>query len=85
MTTSARSARLVSGLAVAAVSIAALATAASTWIERNDQPSPAVLQVQRPAADEPVDVVKAPPLAQAQQHPASCRDCGPQRPMEQRL
>jgi hypothetical protein len=85
MTTSARSARLVSGLAVVAVSVAAMATVASSWVDRHGDAAVAAARAQRPAADEPVNVVKAPPLADASQHPASCRDCPSPRPMESRL
>jgi hypothetical protein len=85
MTTSARSARLVSGLAATAVCIAAVAAVASTWMARHDNPAPAAAHAQRPAADAPVNVVKAPALSDPRQQPASCRECGVQRPMEQRL
>ena len=83
MTTSARSARLVSGLAVVAVSVAAMATVASSWVDRHADA--AALHAQRPAADEPVNVVKAPPMADVRQLPANCRDCPQPRPMENRL
>jgi hypothetical protein len=85
MTTNAPSNRLVSALAVGAVSIAALATAASSWVAREDAPPAAVQAAQRPAADEPVRVVKAPPAAAARQQPASCRECADGRSMERRL
>lgn len=63
MSTSASSFRLVSGLAVAAVSIAALGAAASTWMARSmgDAPdTPAAFVDVRPAADAVIQVVKAP-------------------------
>jgi hypothetical protein len=85
MTTSARSARLVPGLAAVAVSVAAMATVASSWVDRHADAAAAAAHAQRPAADEPVKVVKAPPLAPVQQHPASCRDCTVQPPREHRL
>lgn len=76
MTTSARSARLVSALAVAAVSAAALATVASSWMDRSAATLSLAAGQQRPAADAPVDVVKAPaPVPAARQQPVGCRDC----------
>ncbi|HEX7892366.1 MAG TPA: hypothetical protein VF522_23650 [Ramlibacter sp.] len=63
MNTSARSFRLVSGLAVAAVSIASLGAVATTWVARSMGEAPddaAALVDVRPAADAAVHVVKAP-------------------------
>lgn len=68
MDTSARSSRLVTTLAVAAVSIAAIAAAVSTWAERGSAP-------RRPAADASVRVVKAPPEPAVDRLPAVCRTC----------
>jgi hypothetical protein len=71
---------------VAAVAVAAVATAASAWIgHRPDESRASVHSAQRPAADDPVQVVKAPSLAEARQQPASCGDCGAARSMERRL
>jgi hypothetical protein len=79
MNTSARSSRLVSGVAVTGVTIAALGALASSWIEERADaraaPASRAVQAQRPAADEPVHVVKAPAESQAAQQPAGCRDC----------
>jgi hypothetical protein len=63
MKTSPRSSRLAPALAAAAVAIAALCAAAAGWTSRHAAAaaSDATLQAQRPAADAPVDVVKAPP------------------------
>lgn len=85
MTTNARSARLVPALAVAAVSAAALAAVASSWMDRSEATLSLAAGQQRPAADAPVDVVKAPaPAPAARQQPVGCRDC--ERPAtEQRL
>lgn len=76
MNTSARSFRLVSGLAVAAVSIAALGAAASTWMARSmgEAPDTAAAFVDaRPAADAAVHVVKAPADQTVQAH--GTREC----------
>lgn len=78
MNPSARSSRLVSGAAVAAVCIVALAT---VWTERSapqvavQAQQPPAVQAQRPAADAPVRVVAAPPDAQPGKHTVGCRDC----------
>lgn len=62
MKTSPRSRRLAPALAVAAVAVAALCAAAAGWTSRHAAAaSEAMLQAQRPPADAPVDVVKAPP------------------------
>jgi hypothetical protein len=63
MKTSPRSARLAPALAAAAVAVAAVCAALSGWTSRHAAavPGEATLQAQRPAADAPVDVVKAPP------------------------
>jgi hypothetical protein len=74
--------RLVSSSAVVAVSVAALCAA---WIGSSREAAPSTLQAQRPAADAPVRVVKAPAPAAVQQQPVGCRDCIPQRATEQRL
>ena len=64
MTKTARSIRLVQALAAAAVTLAAMGAVTAHWrADRRPQPAPAV-QAQRPAADEPVEVVKAPPQAE---------------------
>lgn len=62
MKTTSRTARLACVLAVAAVSFAALAAAAAGWITQRQPPMPDPLQVQaqRPRADDPVRVVRAP-------------------------
>lgn len=66
------SASLVSALAVAAVTLTALGAA---WTAAD---SPAVAD--RPALDQPVQVVKAPSL-RAMQQPVACHDCsGPAAP-----
>jgi hypothetical protein len=76
MKSSVPSNRLVSAFAVATVSIAALAAAASSWLDERDGASPSMVQaIERPAADAPVSVVKAPAGTEARQQPASCRDC----------
>jgi hypothetical protein len=64
-----------------------MATVASSWVDRRAEAAAAAAaaHAQRPAADQPVNVVKAPPLADARQHPAHCRDCGERRPVENRL
>jgi hypothetical protein len=89
MTTSARSSRLVSGVAVAAVTIAALGAVVSSRIADQADQRPAsasrAVQAQRPAADETVRVVKAPAEAQPMQQPAGCRDCGSPRVLRGRL
>jgi hypothetical protein len=75
MNTSSRSSRLVTGLAVVGVTIAALGAVANSWIADRPDATAAPVQAQRPPADEPVRVVKAPAEAQASQQPAGCRDC----------
>lgn len=62
MKTSPRSRRLAPALAAAAVAVAALCAAAAGWSSRHAAAAPGAptLQAQRPAADAPVDVVKAP-------------------------
>ena len=63
MNSSTRSFRLVSGLAVAAVGIAALGAVATTWMARSMGEAPdtaAAVEDVRPAADAAVHVVKAP-------------------------
>lgn len=70
MDKSARSSRLVTNLAVAAVSIAAVAAALSAWAGRERAP-------QRPPADAVVEVVKAPPQPAVDRLPALCRTCTP--------
>ena len=63
MNPSARSFRLVSGLAVAAVGIAAVGALATTWVARSMGDAPdeaAAVEEVRPAADAAVHVVKAP-------------------------
>jgi hypothetical protein len=75
MNTSARSSRLVTGLAVAGVTIAALGAVANSWMADRADETAAPVQAQRPPADEPVRVVKAPAEPQASQQPAGCRDC----------
>jgi len=69
MKTTVPTARLVSFLAVAAVSIAALAAAAAAWIAHRQPPVPdsVHMQGQRPRADEPPRVVRAPRLPAAGQ------------------
>lgn len=79
MKTSARSSRLVPGLAVVAMSLAALATVAATQWSAGTLPMPRAdggMRAQRPVADAPVQVVRAPAAAAARQRPAACRDCG---------
>lgn len=70
MDTRARSSRLVTTVAVTAVSIAALAAALGTWAGRERAP-------QRPAADAPVTVVKvkAPPAPAVDRLPGMCATC----------
>lgn len=86
MKTSARSTRLVSALAVAAVSIAAVATVASSWPARAPAVSPAAtLSAQRPAADAPVQVVKAPATGEPRRQSVGCPDCLVQPSQERRL
>lgn len=70
MDTRARSSRLVTTVAVTAVSIAAVAAALSTWAGRDRTP-------QRPAADAPVQVVKvkAPPAPAVDRLPGMCTTC----------
>lgn len=66
------SANLVSALAVAAVTLAALGAA---WTAADGE-----ALASRPALDHPVQVVKAPPL-DALRQPVACRDCfGPVAP-----
>jgi hypothetical protein len=63
MDTNARTFRLVSGIAVAAVSIAALGAMATPWMARSMGEAPdaaAALESVRPEADAAVHVVKAP-------------------------
>ena len=74
MKPTARSSRLVSGTAVAAVCVAALA---AMWADGGpgQQAARLVTPVDRPAADGPVRVVRAPRSADAQRQPASCGDC----------
>ena len=60
--------RLVSGAAVLAVSVAALCAA---WVGRSPEAAAPVLQVQRPAANGPVRVVKSPQAPAPQPRPAS--------------
>jgi hypothetical protein len=71
MKTTARSAQLVPALAVTAMSLAALAAAAAGWFaERQPVEAPAMqaaLQQQRPRADEPARVVRAPRDGQQRQ------------------
>ena len=66
-----RTFRLASALAVAAVSLAALSTVAANWLERRDAPQAVapVAQIARPAADQPVHVVRAP------REESACRGC----------
>ena len=73
MNPSARSSRLVSGIAVAAVCAAALG---AMWAERGAQRENAIAAeaAPRPAADAPVEVVRAPAQA-ATQRPVRCDDC----------
>lgn len=75
MTTNARSARLVTSIAVVAVTIAAIAATVATLGEREDDAAPAGVQARRPAADEPVRVIKAPPEQPALQQPVRCPEC----------
>jgi hypothetical protein len=74
MNPTARSSRLVSGIAVAAVCIAAVA---AMWAEGGRPLAERTLAAtpERPAADAPVRVVKGPPLADLRRQPASCGDC----------
>ena len=90
MNKSAWSSRLASAASVAAVSIAALGAAGSDWAARHEpaqaaratlpaQAARATLRAQRPAADAPVQVVKAPGATAARRQPASCPDCAAPR------
>jgi hypothetical protein len=81
MNKSAWSSRLASAASVAAVSIAALGAAGSDWAARHEpaQAGRATLRAQRPAADAPVQVVKAPGATAARRQPASCPDCAAPR------
>ena len=88
MNTQAGSYRLVSGLAVAAVTVAALGAAAGTLLARSmgEAPDVAVSQsLQRPAADAEIRVVKAPPEDLVRQQPAAYKECGGKRDLEASL
>lgn len=74
--------RLVSGTAVVAVSVAALCAA---WIGSSRGAVPSTAHAQRPVADAPVRVVKAPDAPTVQRQRASCRDCVPAATMERKL
>lgn len=82
MNPSARSSRLVSGIAVAAVCVVALA---AMWKDGGRAAAERTLAAtpDRPAADAPVRVVKAPPAADSLRQPASCHDC-PAPPLRER-
>lgn len=73
MNPTARSSRLVSGIAVVAVCVVAMA---AIWADRDRGPADRTLAAtpDRPAADAPVRVVKAPPAVGLRQ-PARCDDC----------
>lgn len=78
MKTSARTSRLVPGLAVVAMSLAALATVAATQWSADQTPGPRAdggMRAQRPVADAPVQVVRAPAEAPARRQPAACGEC----------
>jgi hypothetical protein len=70
MDTRARSSRLVTTVAVTAVSIAAIAAALSPWAGREGATG-------RPSADAPVNVVKvkAPPAPAVDRLPGACATC----------
>lgn len=79
MNTKAGSYRLVSGLAVVVVSVAALGAAGGTLVARSmgEAPDAAVAQShERPAADAQIRVVKAPAEDLVRQQPASFKECG---------
>ncbi len=70
MDTRAQSSRLVTAVAVTAVSLAAIAAALSSWVGRDRVP-------ERPAADAPVKVVKvqAAPAPAVDRLPGACATC----------
>ncbi|HVE54666.1 MAG TPA: hypothetical protein VNB23_14895 [Ramlibacter sp.] len=71
MNPTARSPRLVPAAAVVTVSLAALCAA---WMGEG-RPQGAAIDAQRPAADAPVRVVKAPAAPSPYRHAVSCRGC----------
>lgn len=86
MTTTARSARLVSGVAALAMAFVALGAAADAWLERRqDVASAAPQQAVRPAADARVDVVRVPGGESVRRLPAACRGCDAAPLKESRL
>ncbi|RYF17431.1 MAG: hypothetical protein EOO30_07225 [Comamonadaceae bacterium] len=78
MTSSARSARLVSGVAALAVAFVALGAAADAWLDsRHEAPLAAARPAVRPAADGPVEVVRVPGGEGVRRLPTACRGCEP--------
>jgi hypothetical protein len=77
MKLSAPRARMVSGVAAIAVTLAALGAMASAWFERHDAARELAASTVRPAADAPVRVVRAPEAKPARQYPVACRGCAP--------
>ena len=77
MKRNARSARLASGLAAIAVTLAAVGAMADAWFDRREAgPALAASGEERPAADAPVSVVRAPEQAPVRRYPTACRECG---------
>jgi hypothetical protein len=78
MDTRAHSSRLVTAVAVTAVSLAAIAATLSSWAARDRMP-------ERPAADAPVTVVKvkAAPAPAVDRLPGVCATCTPGTPGRQ--
>jgi hypothetical protein len=85
MTTSARFARLVSGVAALAVAFVALGAVADAWLDRRHEAQAAsAREAVRPAANAPVEVVRVPGDEGVRRVPAACRGCEPRMP-ESRL
>lgn len=88
MNTSAHSHRLVSGLAVTTVVLAALGAAAASWVARSMGEAPDAQPVfvsEPPAADAPVTVVKAPLDDAAPSQPVMLKECAGWRASESSL
>ena len=78
MNTNPSASPLVTGVAVAAVTVAALGAVASTWVARSMGDPPDAVVSMRPAADAAVRVVKA-PAEDAVQQSALGTECAASR------
>ena len=86
MTTTPRSARLVSGFAALAVAFVALGAAPDAWFDRRHETGAATAQqAARPAADAPVEVVRVPAADSVRRLPTACRGCDARRMPGSRL